>query len=96
MSSMSSAQIVSAASAMHSKSAGLNLGLTHNPVSYPGAVSFATASFVSDHAANILKAKALWVLLTRLLAFFIHLYSLIHQTIETTTSCVDAQVLILI
>lgn len=39
MSSMSSAQIVSATTAMHSKSAGLNLGLTHNPVSYPGAVS---------------------------------------------------------
>ncbi|KAJ8949589.1 hypothetical protein NQ318_016220 [Aromia moschata] len=37
MSSMSSAQIVSATTAMHSKSAGLNLGLTHNPVSYPGA-----------------------------------------------------------
>lgn len=37
MSSMSSAQIVSA-TAMHSKSAGLGLGLTP-PVSYPGAVS---------------------------------------------------------
>ncbi|CAH1102289.1 unnamed protein product [Psylliodes chrysocephalus] len=35
MSSMSSAQIVSATTAMHSKSAGLNIGLTHNPVSYP-------------------------------------------------------------
>ncbi|CAG9823726.1 unnamed protein product [Phaedon cochleariae] len=40
MSSMSSAQIVSATTAMHSKSAALNIGLTHNshnPVSYPGA-----------------------------------------------------------
>lgn len=37
MSSMSSAQIVSA-TAMHSKSAGLSIGLTP-PVSYPGAVS---------------------------------------------------------
>ncbi|XP_072378685.1 transcriptional enhancer factor TEF-1 isoform X2 [Diabrotica undecimpunctata] len=37
MSSMSSAQIVSATSAMHSKSAGLNIGLTHNPLPYPGA-----------------------------------------------------------
>ncbi|KAG5897198.1 hypothetical protein JTB14_022551 [Gonioctena quinquepunctata] len=37
MSSMSSAQIVSATTAMHSKSAGLNIGLSHNPISYPGA-----------------------------------------------------------
>lgn len=47
MSSMSSAQIVSATSAMHSKSAGLNLGLTHNPVSYPGAVSLAATAAAS-------------------------------------------------
>lgn len=46
MSSMSSAQIVSATTAMHSKSAGLNLGLTHNPVSYPGAVSCPLPSLV--------------------------------------------------
>nr|XP_023029037.1 transcriptional enhancer factor TEF-1 [Leptinotarsa decemlineata] len=37
MSSMSSAQIVSATTAIHSKSAGLNIGLSHNPVTYPGA-----------------------------------------------------------
>lgn len=42
MSSMSSAQIVSA-TAMHSKSAGLSLGLTP-PVSYTGAVSWSFAT----------------------------------------------------
>lgn len=65
MSSMSSAQIVSATSAMHSKSAGLNLGLTHNPVSYPGAVSLdgaaptASSYYYCGRAAFLYNARAL-------------------------------------
>lgn len=46
MSSMSSAQIVSA-TAMHSKSAGLSLGLTP-PASYPGAVSSSSPPSPAD------------------------------------------------
>lgn len=61
MSSMSSAQIVSATSVMHSKSTGLNLGLTYNPVPYPGAVSFATAASIYYDQAYILEPETVIV-----------------------------------
>lgn len=54
MSSMSSAQIVSATTAMHSKSSSLNLGLTP-PASYPGAaVSLATPEMTNTRALSFL------------------------------------------
>lgn len=80
MSSMSSAQIVSA-TAMHSKSSGLNLGLTP-PASYPGAVSLAPMTHKLQNKIHLKCCPPPFLCYIKIVRFLYYLTSLMMMMVK--------------